>query len=251
VLLGPIRLIFWGGIAPLVVISGLRMAGLDAGWLGIVQLVPIVLLLISFVLLIDIALSAVVPGAYDNASGVATVLSLAAALDEQPPEHLDVWVVLPGAEECNAQGMARYVQAHRKELDRERTFVVNVDSVSYGTVHYLASEGAIVSYPMDRRLLELCEAAAIGDERLGARPVRIPTHTDALPARARGFRAISILSLENGLTPPYYHTPEDTPAKLDEQAMTKAVEFTLALVRALDREVGRVEAVAPEPAGQV
>lgn len=239
VLLGPLRLVFWAGIAPLLVISGLRMAGADARWIDVAQLFPIALLLISFVFLVDIALSAVVPGAYDNASGVAAALSVAATLDEEPPLNLDVWVVLPGAEECNAEGMAHFVQAHRKEIDRERTFFCNVDSVSFGTVHYVASEGAIVNHPMDRRLLELCEAVAATAQGRGARPIRIPFHTDALPPCARGFRAISIVGVEDGVGPPYYHTPEDTPDKLDEAAISAAVEFTVALVRALDRDLGR------------
>jgi hypothetical protein len=259
VILGPIRLIFWAGIVPLLICSGLRMAGIDDRWLGFVQLVPTVILLISFVLLLDIALSEVVPGAYDNASGVAAVLSAAAALDAERPEHLDVWVVLPGAEECNAQGMSRYFAAHRGEIDRARTFFVNVDSVSFGSVHYLVSEGAIVGYAMDRHLVELCEAIAAagprpdrrGDDSPPPRPIRIPFHTDALPACARGFRAISVIGAEDGVGPPYYHTPDDAPDKLDGDAMTRAVEFTVELVRALDRTVGLSEAPAAAPAHQV
>jgi hypothetical protein len=242
-LLGPFRLIFWGGLAPLLPILGARMAGVDAGWLSVVQLFPTVLLLLAAVLLIDIALSAVGPGAYDNASGVAAVLSLAEDLDRDRPSNLDVWVVLPGAEECNCEGMTRYVAAHRKELDRDRTFFINLDSTSYGSVHYLLSEGAILSYSMDRRLVELCAAIAdadrAGEDRYGARALRIPTHTDALPAIARGFRAISIVAAEDGLTPPYHHTPDDTPERLDAGAVTRTVEFTLELVRQLDRDMGR------------
>ena len=258
VLLGPIRLIFWAGIVPLLVCSGLRMAGVDDRWIGFVQLVPTVILLISFVLLIDIALSDIVPGAYDNASGVAAVLSVAAALDAEPPADLDVWVVLPGAEECNAQGMSRYFAAHRGEIDLARTFFINIDSVSFGSVHYLLSEGAIVSYAMDRHLVELCEAIAAESRSDGAadaspspRPIRIPFHSDALPARARGFRAISIIGADQGLGPPYYHTPDDTPDKLDEEAMTRAVEFTVALVRSLDRTIGPSEVAAAAGAQQV
>ena len=198
------------------------------------------------------------PGAYDNASGVAAVLSVAAALDAEPPADLDVWVVLPGAEECNAQGMSRYFAAHRGEIDRARTFFINIDSVSFGSVHYLLSEGAIVSYAMDRHLVELCEAIAAESRSDGAadaspspRPIRIPFHSDALPARARGFRAISIIGADQGLGPPYYHTPDDTPDKLDEEAMTRAVEFTLALVRALDRTIGPSEVAAAAGAQQV
>ncbi|MEK6277629.1 MAG: M28 family peptidase [Actinomycetota bacterium] len=242
-LLGPIRLIFWGGIVPLLAVSGARLASVDAEWVSVAQLVPTVLLLVSIVLLLDIALSGIVPGAYDNASGVAAVLSTAQALDEDPPENLDVWVVFPGAEECNCEGMARWVSAHRSELDLDSTFFLNLDSVSFGDVHYLASEGAIVSYAMDERLVQLCEAIATADredgDRFGARPIRIPFHTDALPARARGFRAISLIGAEDGVGPPYYHTHQDTPDKLDSDAMTRAVEFTLELVRQLDRDVGR------------
>jgi Zn-dependent M28 family amino/carboxypeptidase len=203
-------------------------------------------LLISFVLVIDITLSNVVPGAYDNASGVAAVLSAAEELDENPPANLDVWVVLPGAEECNAEGMAAWFRRHRKDLDREQTFFVNLDSLSYGTVHYLDGEGAIVTYAMDPRLRQL--AAAVAESGIpaaeGSRPLTIPFHTDALPAVARGFRAISLIGAEDGVGAPYYHTHEDTPDKIDDEALTRAVSFTVELVRALDRDLGRAAPAA-------
>ncbi len=205
-------------------------------------------------LLIDIALSEVVPGACDNASAVAAVLSVAERLDANPPANLDVWVILPGAEECNAEGMAYYMGSHRAEIDRERTFFVNLDSVSYGDVHFQRSEGAIVNRAMDRRLVELCEAIAEaqrteeGDEaEHAARPIRHSFHTDALPAVVRGFRAISIVGASDGVGPPYYHTSEDMPDKVDGGSLTRAVEFTLDLVRAIDRDVGRTEADGDAP----
>ena len=102
---------------------------------------------------------------------------------------------------------------------------------------------------MDRRLVELCESIAAaqrrgedGEAEHAARPIRHSFHTDALPAVVRGFRAISIVGAEDGVGPPYYHTPEDTPDKVDEGALTRSVEFTLELVRAIDRDVGRTAA---------
>ena len=155
-------------------------------------------------------------------------------------------MVLPGAEECNAEGMACYMRAHRREIDRERTFFVNLDSVSYGEVHFQRSEGAIVNQAMDRRLIELCEeiaaeqgSASGADAGHAARPIRHSFHTDALPAVVRGFRAISIVGAEDGVGPPYYHTAEDTPEKVDAESLRRATQFTIELVRAIDREAGR------------
>ena len=228
---------------PLLAVTAARLGGVDADWLAIVQLIPTAICLVSVALLIDIALSGVVPGAYDNASGVAAVLSVAQQLDADPPQNLDLWVVLPGAEECNCEGMARWVTAHRDELDRESTVFLNVDSVSYGDPHYLTSEGAIVSYNLDRRLVELCEAIATadreGEDRYRARPLRIPFHSDALPANTRGFRAISVVGVEDGVSPPYYHTHEDTSDKLDDDSMQRAIDFTVELIRQVDRDAGR------------
>ncbi len=244
VLAGPMRLVFWAGIVPLLAISGARLAGVDAGALAIVQLLVTALLLVALLLLIDISLSGVVPGACDNASGVAAALSVAAALDRDPPQNLDVWVLLTGAEECLAEGMRCWARAHRAELDLESTFLINLDSVAFGRPGYQVSEGAIVSYPMDHRLVELSEAIATADSADGnqfdAAPMRHSLVTDAIAAHVAGLRSITIAGTEEGvIVPPYHHTHADTAANLDEDAMTRAVEFTIELARQLDRDVGR------------
>jgi hypothetical protein len=241
--LGPFRLLFWGGVAPLLPILGARMAGFEPAWLGALQLLPTVLLLVAAFLLLDVALSDVVPGAYDNASGVSGVLSAAAALERDPPPHLDVWVLLTGAGESLHEGMRSFMRAHRHELDRERTVLLNVDSVSHGEVTYQVSEGAVVGFAMDPRLIELCDAIAAADRegrgRYRAQPARSPLLTDALPARVRGYRAITIMTSDDGLPPPWYHRPEDTPERVDSGALERATEFTLALVSQVDADVGR------------
>jgi hypothetical protein len=251
--LGPFRLFFWLGLAPLLPILGARMAGVDATWLSALQAVPTIVLLVAAFLLIDIALSEIVPGAYDNASGVAAVLSAADELTARPPENLDVWILLAGSEESLCEGSRAFVRRRRKEFDRATTAFVNVDSVSYGQVAYEISQGAVISLPHDRQLIELCEALAAaqppGEPR--ARPIRHPLVDDALPPRVRRMRSLTLRTTDSdGNLAPWYHTNDDVPERVDEAALTRATEFVIALARLIDRDAGRRPASpgAAEPA---
>jgi len=241
--IAPFRVLFWS-LAILLPILGARMAGIDSGLISLLQLVPTLVLLIGVFLLADIELSEVVPGANDNASGVATALSLAEELDAEKPENLDVWLLLTGGEECQMEGMRAFIRAHRKSIDGENTYFLVLDSVGSGTVRYETGEGLAVTYDMDKRLVQLCNAVATADrengDRFGAKPLRHPFATDALPARIAKLRSTAITCLDDGsLLPANYHRPEDVPKRIDRKALDRAHDFTLELVRALDRDAGR------------
>jgi Peptidase family M28 len=237
--LGPFRLFFWLGLAPLLPIIGARMAGVDATWLSALQAIPTIVLIVAAFLLIDIALSEIVPGAYDNASGIAALLSATKDLTANPPDNLDVWVVLTGSEESFCEGSRAFVRAHRKQLDRATTAFVNVDSVSYGGVAYEVSQGAVISLPHDPQLIELCEALSTAGTA-DAHPIRYPLLDDALPPRVRRLRAITIRTTDaDGNLAPWYHTRDDVPERVDGEALTRATEFVVSLTRLLDREAGR------------
>jgi hypothetical protein len=248
--LGPFRLFFWVGLAPLLPIIGARMAGLDATWLSALQAIPTIVLIVAAFLLVDIALSEIVPGAYDNASGVAAVLSAADELTANPPDQLDVWVVLTGSEESLCEGSRAFVRARGKQLDRDTTYFVNVDSASFGQVAYEISQGAVISLPHDRQLIELCEAlaaAGLADGR-GAMPIRHPLLDDALPPRVRRMRSITLRTTDPaGNLAPWYHTHDDVPERVDPAALTRATDFVVALARLIDRDAGRRVAQGPAP----
>jgi hypothetical protein len=241
--IAPFRILFWS-LAVLLPILGTRMAGIDSNLISLLQLFPTLILLVGVFMLGDIELSEVVPGANDNASGVATALALAEELDSGQPENLDVWVVLTGAEECQTEGMRSFIRSHRKSLDGEATYFIVIDAVGAGGVRYDVGEGLAVTYDMDRRLVQLCEAIAAadreGDDRFAAQPLRSGFATDALPARLAKFRAIAITCLNDGsILPAHYRRPEDVPKRIDQRALNRAHDFTLELIRALDRDVGR------------
>ena len=234
----PPRIPFWS-LALLIPVLGARMAGLDSAALGALQLLPTLALLVAGFALLDIEYSPASPGANDNASGVAVALALAQDLRLDPPENLDAWVVFTGGGESPMEGMRAFLRAHRDELDRRSTFVLALDAVGRGELRCVASEGLAVAYPADARLLELAEAAAeasgitAGTERTGFAG-------EALAARIRGLRSLELTAIEPGdALPAHYHRPTDTPENVDPEALARAREFALALIRALDRDVAR------------
>jgi hypothetical protein len=239
----PSRLAFWS-IALLLPVIGLRMAELNANWISLVQLPPTLVLVFSIFLLVDIHLSPTAPGANLNASGVATVLSVADELDREQPEQLDVWVVLPGAGDPLATGMRSFVREHRGDLDPETTWFVSVEAVGEGDVRFMTSQGPVVSYGMASRLTQLCAAIADADaerdEPLRAKPLQSGFGSGSLPALLARYPATTITCLDEGnLQPPRAHTSADLPDALDPDALERAHAFVLELARALDRDLAR------------
>ena len=72
----PLAPLFWSTTA-IVACAALRIADIEGSALTALQFVPTVLLIVHVPLFVDVALSNPVPGANDNASGVATALRLA------------------------------------------------------------------------------------------------------------------------------------------------------------------------------
>lgn len=176
---------------------------------------------------VDVARSAVVPGASDNATGVAALIALAA----DPPRGLDLWLVSTGSEESGMGGMAAFLRAHAPELDPARTLFLSLDTLGAGTPVVAWGEGVVLTHRYAKRDLAIADAAA---DRAGLpRPPRwrIGGWTDPILARFAGFRAISLLSMGPGYIP-HYHRPSDTPQNVD----WKSVEGCLALARAIAAE---------------
>jgi peptidase M28-like protein len=228
--LGPFEPFFWS-LAVIFVCTLLRLIGFEGTPLTIVQFIPTVVLIGSIPLLVDIALSDVVPGANDNASGVATVLRLAERYSGQL-QHFDLWVVFPGAEEGLLLGMREWLEKHKRDLDRERTIFLNVDMAGNGTVRWIEKEGLVMALRYHPTLVELCEE--IGDGR-----GMVSRHaTDALVPRSAGFPAITI-SARNALDyAPNWHQPTDTPDRIDLDSLERTYAFCGALLERLDESIG-------------
>ena len=250
--IGPFEVFFWS-LAAVLVCAALRVGEVEGLALSIAQFVPTVVLIVSVALLADVALSGFVPGAADNASGVATVLRLADRYGEAL-EHFDLWVLFPGAEEGLMLGMREWMRAHRGELRPDATVFLNLDKVASGAVRYTKKEGFIVAAASHPQLVGLCREIAAGiaaADAPAAEPVVLRSGTAAHPARQRGFPAITISCLGPLGYAEHYHQPTDTPERVDRDALEAALDFCCELIERLDEEIGPALGDAPEssPAG--
>jgi hypothetical protein len=237
--IGPAEPFAWS-IVLLLLTTAARLAGLDNAVLSAVQFVPTVVLIVSVPFLVDVALSDPSPGANDNASGVATVLRLAERYGETL-DHLDVDVLLTGAQEAGTLGMRAWLKEHKDELDPLRTIVLNVDEVGAGTIRYAAKEGPLLALRQHPRLIRLCDQIRdedAGEGRYHARPLVARRPGDAYAARARGIPAITISCAGVLDRAPDHHRATDTPDQIDPAALDRAFGFCSELIELIDEEVG-------------
>jgi hypothetical protein len=183
------------------------------------------LLLLGAALQIDVARGASVPGANDNATGVAALLALA----DDPPPGARLLLVAPGCEESGMGGMAAFLREHGGRLDPAATLFLSLDTLGCGTPIVLSGEGTILERRYAEEDLALAEAAAA---RAGLQPPqrwRIGGWTDPILARLKGFRAISLLSMGPGHFT-HYHHPTDTPEHVDFDCVRDCLTLARAIV---------------------
>ncbi|HEV2075883.1 MAG TPA: M28 family peptidase [Thermoleophilaceae bacterium] len=177
---------------------------------------PAALLMAAVALSLDQARSPVVPGANDNASGVAAMLELVRRLAHERPDDMEVTAVAPGGEEAGMGGMRAWLADARPSLSGDGTLVLGLDTVGSGEPVALASEGGVWAVRYGKEEVTRAERAGLRSWRLGG-------WTDPVLARLAGLRAISILSVREGGIP-NYHLPSDVPDQVDLACVERCVE---------------------------
>jgi hypothetical protein len=173
----------------------------------------------------DVARDRVVPGANDNATGVAALLELARRLAAQPLEHTDVLLLAPGCEESGMGGMAAWLAARAGDLDPATTLVLSLDTLGSGTPIVAEAEATLAPHAYAQEDVELAQAGAV---RAGVEPPRrwrVGAWTDAILARFAGLRAISLLSVGPDGIYTDWHLPTDTPDRVDYGSVEHAVRI--------------------------
>ena len=217
--------IWWPVLAgPLAILLGRRRLGGAISALGVA-------------LFADIARNRIVPGANDNLTGCAVLVALAGRLRERPVPGLRVLLVSCGAEEVLQGGIRPFLRRHRRSLDPERTWFLNLDTVGSPRLVLLEGEGPFrMQDYRDPAFRDLIAATA---EQAGIplkRGMRARASTDSvIPSRA-GYPTATLCSVDAVKAIPNYHLMSDTPANVDFGTVQRALDLTEAVARALTSE---------------
>lgn len=143
----------------------------------------------------------------------------------------EVWFVATGAEEVGTVGMKAFLSEYGDEL--RDAAIINLDNLGSGALAYVTREGMAKLYSSDRRL--------VGATRRAVREADLPVKgreyrglsTDATPALARGFRAMSVMAFDINGRLPNWHWATDTADNVTPANIETAVDLVTAIIREL------------------
>lgn len=221
-------------------VAVIRHGGSTGTWIGIVQLVPTVVLVLQLAALLELAIASSGPAANDNASGAATAIALVRALDASPPRNLGVELVLQGAGDGAMTGLRRHLRGRRRELRRADTVVIGIGPCGAGAPCWWVSDGPLIPLRYMARLRNMAQKLSSRPASPAALPHRARGTSPAFPARTRFLPALTIGCVDRRDIAPRSHQQADVPDALDRSSMDALLQFGLALVDEIDADLSRV-----------
>jgi hypothetical protein len=187
-----------------------------------------------------------VPGANDNASGVAIAAQLLLEHADHRLEGTRLVFLATGCEESGLLGMHSFLRSH----DTRGWLFLNFDSLGGpATVRYLATEGVFRRWPADPGLIAVAERVAARRRELGLAPARRPAGLtyDTTPILARGGRALTLSAQDGSI--PNLHWPSDTVENIDRETVSRALTAGRELIATIDAGDADVDAGEADAAG--
>jgi hypothetical protein len=179
---------------------------------------------VGFIAGVQWALDARAPGANDNASGVAAMLTAVEQLAAQIPPDVELWCAATGAGQTGSQGVRALFDAH-PEWRGDHTAIVSFDCVGEGALRYARSDGALARATHSPMLGELARRVAAGGAYCEVAPAELAFETTGhVPAR-RGAHVLSLVSLDADGLPHRWRSAGDVPERVDAETVIRAADF--------------------------
>ncbi len=182
----------------------------------------------------DIERGEIVPGASDNLTSIAAMVAFAEALRERPIEGLRIVFASCGAEEVLQGGIYGFCKDRLAAMDREHTWVLNLDTLGSPQLVLLEGEGPIVMEDFfDIGFRDLIARVADRERIPMRRGMRSRNSTDSvIPSRMR-YPTACLVSVNRYKALDHYHLPSDTSENVAYPTVAAATDLVEAVAREL------------------
>ncbi len=143
----------------------------------------------------------------------------------------EVWFVATGAEEAGTWGMRAFLGQYASEL--KGAFIINLDNLGTGALYWVTREGMARRYRSDRRLVNMARQVSREHQIVAKGREYRGLSTDATPALARKYRAMSIMAFDINGRLPNWHWYTDTTGEVQPENLEQAARFVTEIVREL------------------
>jgi len=141
----------------------------------------------------------------------------------------EVWFVATGAEEVGTVGMQAFLAQYGDEL--RDALIINLDNVGAGQLSWVTSEGMARRYRANARLIGLAKRMSREHEILVKPRAYKGLSTDATPALARGYKAMTLMAFDSAGLPVNWHWKTDTSDQIEPEVVDRATELVTQMIR--------------------
>jgi len=217
---------------PLVV----RILGGSGALLDGLHFIALGLMTVTLLITLQYMLSPIVPGAIDNASGVAAMLEAAGALAGAPLKESNLYVAATGSEETGMIGMKHFYRAYTDALASPPAYFINFESVGGGKLHAVEQEGELSRVHYPPFLIGFSQFVA-HKHGLGDLPtVNLLAATDSVVTADDARQTLCLIALDDHGVPPNYHEMADTADRVDCEVTLASAKLAVAVARELESQ---------------
>jgi len=141
----------------------------------------------------------------------------------------EVWFVATGAADVGFAGMEAFLEVYGEEL--RDALIINIENVGAGQLSWVTSEGMGRRYRANQRLVGLARRVSRESEILVKPRSWSGLSTDATPALARGFKAMTLMGFSAQGVPPNWHWASDTSDNIEIDVVDRTAELVTDMIR--------------------
>ena len=141
----------------------------------------------------------------------------------------EVWFVATGAEEVGTAGMQAFLEVFGEEI--RDALIINLDNVGAGQLSWVTSEGMARRYRANQRLIGLVRRVSREKEILVKPRAYRGLSTDATPALARGYKAMTLMGFDAQGVPANWHWKTDTSENVGVDMVDRTAELVTDMIR--------------------